>query len=106
MEGGRIVQIGTARQIIANPVSDYVAEFVAHMNPLGVLTARDVMEARDLIGAGISTAASVDAELPVKDVMAALSQGAAELCVTEGGVPIGLVRAGSLMARLINPRHG
>ena len=112
MEGGRIVQIGTARQIIANPVSDYVAEFVAHMNPLGVLTARDVMEARgvmearDLMGAGISTAASVDAELPVKDVMAALSQGAAELCVTEGGVPIGLVRAASLMARLINPRHG
>ena len=38
--------------------------------------------------------------------MAALSQGAAELCVTEGGVPIGLVRAASLMARLINPRHG
>ena len=45
MEGGRIVQCGTAREIIANPVSEYVAEFVAHMNPLGVLTARDVMEA-------------------------------------------------------------
>ncbi len=43
MEGGRIVQCGTAREIIANPVSDYVADFVAHMNPLGVLTARDVM---------------------------------------------------------------
>jgi glycine betaine/proline transport system ATP-binding protein len=44
MEGGRIVQCGTAREIIANPVSDYVADFVAHMNPLSVLTARDVME--------------------------------------------------------------
>ena len=43
MEGGRIVQIGTAREIIANPVSEYVADFVAHMNPLSVLTARDVM---------------------------------------------------------------
>jgi glycine betaine/proline transport system ATP-binding protein len=30
MEGGRIVQCGTAREIIANPVSDYVADFVAH----------------------------------------------------------------------------
>ncbi len=28
MEGGRIVQVGTAREIIANPVSDYVADFV------------------------------------------------------------------------------
>jgi glycine betaine/proline transport system ATP-binding protein len=34
MEGGRIVQCGTAREIIANPISDYVADFVAHMNPL------------------------------------------------------------------------
>jgi glycine betaine/proline transport system ATP-binding protein len=101
MEGGRIVQIGTAREIIANPVSDYVAEFVAHMNPLGVLTARDVMEQ------GETTAdAAVDAELPVKQVMSLLSKGATELAVTENGQRIGLVRASSLMARLIDPRNG
>jgi glycine betaine/proline transport system ATP-binding protein len=29
--------------IFSAPASDYVAEFVANMNPLGVLTARDVM---------------------------------------------------------------
>ena len=44
MEGGRIVQCGTPRDIYSAPVSEYVAEFVAHMNPLGVLTARDVMQ--------------------------------------------------------------
>ncbi|MBU2359544.1 MAG: choline ABC transporter ATP-binding protein, partial [Alphaproteobacteria bacterium] len=43
MEGGRIVQVGTPRDIYTNPANGYVAEFVAHMNPLGVLTARDVM---------------------------------------------------------------
>ncbi len=101
MEGGRIVQIGTAREIIANPVSDYVADFVAHMNPLGVLTARDVMEQGDTAATG-----SVDAELPVKQVMELLSKGATELAVTDGDQKIGLVRAGSLMARLINPRNG
>jgi glycine betaine/proline transport system ATP-binding protein len=101
MEGGRIVQIGTAREIIANPVSEYVADFVAHMNPLGVLTARDVMEQ------GETTATdAVDAELPVKQVMALLSRGATEIAVTQNGQKIGLVRAGSLMARLINPRQG
>ena len=45
MEGGRIVQTGTPREIFSDPASPYVAEFVANMNPLGVLTARDVMTA-------------------------------------------------------------
>ncbi len=101
MEGGRIVQIGTAREIIANPVSDYVADFVAHMNPLGVLTARDVMEQ-----AATSATDAVDAELPVKDVMALLAKGMTELAVTHAGQKIGVVRPNSLMSRLINPRHG
>jgi glycine betaine/proline transport system ATP-binding protein len=45
MEGGRIVQFGTAQEIILNPANDYVAEFVAHMNPLSVLRAAEVMVA-------------------------------------------------------------
>lgn len=98
MEGGRIVQIGTAREIIANPISDYVAEFVAHMNPLGVLTARDVMEQGE--GGG----RTVDCELPVKEVMAQLCQDDQELTVTENGHAIGTIRAKGLMAKLINPR--
>lgn len=101
MEGGRIVQIGTAREIIANPVSDYVADFVAHMNPLAVLTAQDVMEMGDT-----SAPAAVDAELPVKDVMDLMAKGVTELAVTRNGAKIGVVKAASLMARLINPRHG
>ena len=44
MEGGRIVQCGTPQEIFTHPENDYVADFVAHMNPLGVLCARDVME--------------------------------------------------------------
>lgn len=99
MEGGRIVQCGTAREIIANPVSDYVADFVAHMNPLGVLTARDVM-ARGATAKG----RAVDAETPVRTVMELLRDGAADLTVTEAGQPIGAIRAADVMARLINPR--
>ena len=43
MEGGRIVQYGEPEQIVLNPVSDYVAEFVAHMNPIHVLRAASLM---------------------------------------------------------------
>jgi glycine betaine/proline transport system ATP-binding protein len=38
LEGGRIVQTGTAEQIVLAPANEYVAEFVRHMNPLDVLT--------------------------------------------------------------------
>jgi glycine betaine/proline transport system ATP-binding protein len=99
MEGGRIVQIGTAREIIANPSSDYVADFVAHMNPLGVLTARDVMQSGET-----SATLSVDAETPVRSVMESMRDGATELAVTENGARIGVLRAGHVMGRLVNPR--
>jgi glycine betaine/proline transport system ATP-binding protein len=100
MEGGRIVQCGTAREIIANPVSDYVADFVAHMNPLGVLTARDVME-QGVAGAG---AVALEASMPVRDIMARMSEGVTEMVVTENGRPLGMIRTAGLMAKLINPR--
>lgn len=100
MEGGRIVQIGTAREIIANPVNDYVADFVAHMNPLGVLTARDVME----VGEAPASARALPAETPVRDIMDMMAQGVTEMVVTEHGRNLGLVRTASLMAKLIDPR--
>jgi glycine betaine/proline transport system ATP-binding protein len=99
MEGGRIVQIGTAREIIANPVSDYVADFVAHMNPLGVLTARDVM-----VGGDCQATASVDCETPVRAVMALLSKGIEEVAVTEGAARIGRIRQADLIGKLLNPQ--
>ena len=43
MEGGRIVQCGSAQDIVLKPANAYVAEFVAHMNPMHVLSAAAVM---------------------------------------------------------------
>jgi len=55
MEGGRIVQIGTAEDIILHPANAYVAEFVAHMNPLQVLRGASLMRpANDLTRDGDS----------------------------------------------------
>ncbi|MGF1610674.1 MAG: choline ABC transporter ATP-binding protein [Kiloniellales bacterium] len=44
MEGGRIVQFGRPQDIVLNPANEYVADFVAHMNPLNVLRAAEVMK--------------------------------------------------------------
>lgn len=43
MEGGRIVQYGKPEEIVLNPANGYVADFVAHMNPLKVLTGGSLM---------------------------------------------------------------
>jgi glycine betaine/proline transport system ATP-binding protein len=43
LEGGRIVQCGTAEDILLRPANDYVAEFVKHMNPLNVLRGHSLM---------------------------------------------------------------
>ncbi|MCG3268947.1 choline ABC transporter ATP-binding protein [Yoonia sp. I 8.24] len=92
MEGGRIVQCGTPRDIFTNPVNDYVAEFVAHMNPLGVLTARDVMVD------GVCDGPQVDIETPVSEIIAQIDASA--LQVMQDGTPVGQVTQASLLARL------
>jgi glycine betaine/proline transport system ATP-binding protein len=43
LQNGRIIQTGTAEDIVLAPADDYVAEFVRHMNPLTVLTGSMIM---------------------------------------------------------------
>ncbi len=43
MESGRIVQYGEPEAIVLEPANNYVAEFVAHMNPLNVLRGGSLM---------------------------------------------------------------
>ncbi|RMC32426.1 choline ABC transporter ATP-binding protein [Paracoccus alkanivorans] len=95
MEGGRIVQIGTAREIIANPVNDYVADFVAHMNPLGVLTASDIAEPGEAEGT------PVPADMPVREIMGLLADAPQGTVPVEGG---GCITRDAVLARLIDPR--
>ncbi len=45
MEGGRVVQFDIPEKIVLNPVNQYVSDFVAHMNPVGVLKAKSIMSA-------------------------------------------------------------
>jgi glycine betaine/proline transport system ATP-binding protein len=47
MRHGRIVQTGSAQDIVLRPADDYVAEFVRRMNPLKVLTGAMVMRTRE-----------------------------------------------------------
>jgi len=94
MEGGRIVQWGTPRDIYTDPANEYVADFVAHMNPLGVLCARDVME--PVSG---ETEGEIGPDAEIGPVIAAVLDGLPTL-VVEGGQPLGQISQRSLLKRL------
>ena len=49
MDGGHIVQYGEPEEIVLAPANKYVAEFVAHMNPLNVLRGRSLMTPTDRV---------------------------------------------------------
>jgi glycine betaine/proline transport system ATP-binding protein len=44
LKDGRIVQVGTAEEVLNDPANDYVAQFVADVDRTRVLTAANVME--------------------------------------------------------------
>ena len=98
MEGGRIVQCGTPRDIYTAPANGYVADFVAQMNPLAVLRAADV------IGAAAATGGTeVNHDMPLSAVMELVEQG--HTCtVTKDGQTVGQIDAASVMRRILDPR--
>ncbi|MGR3290433.1 MAG: choline ABC transporter ATP-binding protein [Paracoccaceae bacterium] len=99
MEGGRIVQCGTPQEIYSNPANDYVADFVAHMNPLGVLCARDVLEP-----AGEFPALTVKPDTDIREVMKKIGSTGKPVGVVDGGVLIGQVTKERVLAKLLDPR--
>ncbi|GHA21271.1 choline ABC transporter ATP-binding protein [Devosia pacifica] len=97
MEGGRIVQCGTPQEIIANPVNDYVEDFVTHMNPLNVLTAGDVMIDKPAPEAETE----VGLQTPVAEVIDSLSTGAELIGVTdEDGKSVGSISNQEIISAL------
>ena len=96
MEGGRIIQCGTPADIFNHPANDYVAEFVAHMNPLGVLTAGDAMVA----GRGDGTGDSIPADMPVRELIRLCAGRDGPIPVERDGAIVGTVDRATLLERL------
>jgi glycine betaine/proline transport system ATP-binding protein len=132
MEGGEIVQIGTPQDIVLNPASDYVREFVAHMNPLNVLRAGEIMAAPDAAGGFVlatsgalsrdgQTVASVaidkaeaapegaviavGPQTPVRAIIEARLAHSGPFVVIDAGEITGVVRDEDLFACLVRSRQ-
>jgi glycine betaine/proline transport system ATP-binding protein len=82
MEGGRIVQTGRPEEIVLNPANHYVSDFVAHLNPLSVLRAADVM---DTATAPADPARLIAADLPLRDALTHFTTSDAPVHVIDAG---------------------
>lgn len=100
MAGGRIVQVGTAQEIMLNPATDYVADFVAHMNPLNVLRAADVMERSDGLVAADDDAVVAPGE-PIRAVMAASVATGKPVLVRDGETIVGQISSDAILRAIL-----
>jgi len=97
MDGGRIVQSGTPEQIVLSPATPYVAEFVANLNPLPLMRARDAM--RDLPASeGVP---SIAPDMRAAELAALFNaHGGKRLPVVDNGTLLGSIGAEDVLARL------
>ncbi len=100
MDGGRIVQSGAPQDIYSEPVNDYVSDFVAHMNPLGVLCARNLVEPVT----GVAPAITVDAGRNIQHVMSEIGDTDQPIGVVEDGQVIGQISKDRILSKILNPR--
>jgi glycine betaine/proline transport system ATP-binding protein len=97
MEGGRIVQTGKPEDIVLKPANGYVADFVAHLNPLSVLTAADAMTAD--AGPG-DPARTIARETPLRDALPFFANSDAPVWVGRDGTVEGRISPRAVCAML------
>jgi glycine betaine/proline transport system ATP-binding protein len=88
LEGGRILQTGTVRDIVLRPSHARVVEFVQHMNPLNVLRGDMIMRHRDTLAtAGAGHELLID---PAGRYLLSLERSGAAVSVRLDGQPLAL----------------
>ena len=100
MEGGRIIQCGTPAEIYTAPANDYVADFVAHMNPLGVLRARDAMVPAPRPAPAGRT---LPGDTMLREALRMLGDGGGPILLTEGPRVLGMLTADAAVSALNRP---
>ncbi|MEM7461475.1 MAG: betaine/proline/choline family ABC transporter ATP-binding protein [Pseudomonadota bacterium] len=100
MRDGRVIQIGTAEDIVMHPADDYVADFVAGISRLKVVRAHAVMQPLD--GKSIPKGAQ---RVNESESLSTLIQMAIDddnpIFVEDDGVDVGIIRRQDLLRTVI-----
>lgn len=105
MRDGRLVQTGTAEEIVMNPADDYVADFVAGISRLKVVHAHAIMQP---IEAYVKRTGRLSSDLPLvgaKETLSTLINLAIDhespILVTENGKDIGVITRSDILRTVV-----
>ena len=105
MKDGRVVQIGTAEEIVMNPAEDYVAEFVAGISRLKVVRAHAVMTPMDqfvheygALGDGL---ARINESETLSNVIQMAIGSDAPIVVEDDGADVGVITRKDILRTVI-----
>jgi len=105
MRDGRLVQTGTAEEIVMNPADDYVADFVAGISRLKVVHAHAVMQPLEKYlaenGPVPADAPRVDGSETLSTLINLAIDTSAGILVEENGTDVGVITRADLLRTVI-----
>ena len=104
MRDGRIVQIGTAAQLLDEPADDYVRDFTAEVPRALVLTAGDAAEQVD--PGRQAPERTIAADVMLRDCIPAVADGHGLRVVDEDGRTLGVLGRGRVLEAIHGGRSG
>ena len=90
-------KFGTPQQIVFSPANDYVARFVAHINPLTVLRAADIAVAPETLDKAVKLAATAKPDTPIAAIIGALAKRDGAIGLMEGGRITGAITSNDVV---------
>lgn len=105
MRDGRLIQVGTAEDIVMNPADDYVADFVAGISRLKIVKAHAVMQRMDSYvahtGAIPDNAPRVNEDASLSELIQLAIDSDTPIVVQDNGQAIGIVTRADILQTVI-----
>ncbi|HEY9344147.1 MAG TPA: glycine betaine/L-proline ABC transporter ATP-binding protein, partial [Inquilinus sp.] len=97
MKDGRVVQIGTPEDIVTAPADGYVADFVAGVSRLSLVTAARIMQPINGSGGDLSAAPRVAPTATLDALVDIACDIDGPIVVADGGGPLGCISKRNLL---------
>ena len=105
MHDGRLVQVGTAEDIVMNPANDYVADFVAGISRLKIVKAHAVMQPMDKhiasVGPIPEDAPEVNEDASLSELIELAINSDAPIIVQDNGQQAGVITRADILQTVI-----
>jgi glycine betaine/proline transport system ATP-binding protein len=105
MRDGRLIQVGTAEEIVMNPADDYVSDFVAGISRLKIVKAHAIMKPLqsyiELNGEISGTAPAVNEDASLSELIQLAIDNDGPIVVEDNGTRVGVINRADILQTII-----